>query len=233
MRHELQCTERVSYTFKIVALSVCEVVHRISLPFAACTVMRSLYYTIHNRVAEVHVRACHVNLGTEHHLAFFYLAVVHLLKQLQAFFCRTITIRTLSSRLSRSTLLCSDFFCRLLVDICFTFFNKLNSKVPQLLEIVGSIIFVSPLVTQPLDIFLNSFNVFHVFFCRVSVVESQITYATVFLGNTEVHADGLSMSDVQITVWLWRETGLYFSSVLTFFQVFFDYLFNEVQAFLF
>ena len=71
---------------------MCKVIHRISLPCFAGTMVRMLHDTVHDGVAEVHVGACHVNLGTEHHLAFLYFACVHFLEQFQAFFYRTVTV---------------------------------------------------------------------------------------------------------------------------------------------
>ena len=62
VRNKLQCTQRVGYTFKVVALSVSEIIHRVSLPCSTRTVVRMLHNAIDNRVAEVHVGACHVNL---------------------------------------------------------------------------------------------------------------------------------------------------------------------------
>ena len=78
--HKLQCAERVCHAFEEVALSVGEVVHRISLPSGTRAMVRMLHYTVDDGVAEVHVGACHVYLGTEHHGTFLNLAAVHLLE---------------------------------------------------------------------------------------------------------------------------------------------------------
>ena len=57
-----------------------EVVHRISLPSGTRAMVRMLHYTVDDGVAEVHIGACHVYLGTEHHGTFLNLAAVHLLE---------------------------------------------------------------------------------------------------------------------------------------------------------
>ena len=63
-------------------------------------------------------------------------------------------------------------------------------------------------ISDPSDIALDGLYVFGVFFGRVGVVETQVTNTVVFLGNTEVQADRLDVTDMQVTVRLRRETRL-------------------------
>ena len=130
MRNKLQCTQRVGYTFKVVALSVSEVIHRVSLPCSTRTVVRMLPDAIDNRVAEVHVGACHVNLGTEHHGAFFNLSGVHFLEQFECFLDGAVTVRAFHTGLGRSAFLSGNLLGGLLVDICFAFFDEADGEVP-------------------------------------------------------------------------------------------------------
>ena len=106
------------------------------------------------------------------HGTFFNLTAVHLTKKLKALCDGAVTIRTFHTRLGRSTFLLSYLFGRLLVNISFSFLNKADGEIPELLEIIGCIIFITPLVTQPLNVFLDCFHVFHIFLCRVGVVEA-------------------------------------------------------------
>lgn len=101
--NEFQCTQGVGYTFEVVALSVSEVVHRVSFPGSTRTVVRMFHHAIDNRVAEVHVGTCHVNFGTEHHGAFFNLSGVHFLEQVESLFNGAVTVRAFYSGLGRST----------------------------------------------------------------------------------------------------------------------------------
>ena len=77
VRHELERTDRVGYALEEVALSVSEVVHRVSVPLCAGAVVRSVDDAIDDRVAEVHVRVSHVELSTEHHATLYSLRSVH------------------------------------------------------------------------------------------------------------------------------------------------------------
>ncbi len=78
VRYEFERAERVRHAFEIVALAMGEIVHGIGLPFVAGAVVRMVYHTVDNGVAEVHVRTGHVNFGTQHHLAFGNFARIHL-----------------------------------------------------------------------------------------------------------------------------------------------------------
>ena len=67
VRHKFECTNRVSNAFEIVRLTMSEVVHRIYLPPIAGAMVRVLDDAIHNRVAEVHIRRCHIDFCAQHH----------------------------------------------------------------------------------------------------------------------------------------------------------------------
>ena len=110
-------------------------------------------------------------------------------------------------------------FACLLVDVGLAFLDKAHGKVPQLLEIVGSAVYVLPLEAQPADVFKDGINVFGIFFLRVCVVEAQVADAAKALGHAEVHANSFRMAYVQIPVRLGRETRLKASVVLTCGQV--------------
>lgn len=67
------------------------------------------------------------------------------------------------------------------------------------MEIVGSIVFVAPPVAQPLNIFLDSLYVLHVFFGGVGIIETQVADTAMCGGNTKIQANGLAVR-VKITV---------------------------------
>ena len=67
MRNKFECAYRVGNAFEIIALTMCEVIHGVSVPLRPCAVMWRMYYAIHYRIAEVHVGICHIQFGAEHH----------------------------------------------------------------------------------------------------------------------------------------------------------------------
>ena len=62
---------------------------------------------IHNRVAEVHIRRCHIYLGSEHARAFGKLAGIHAHEEVQIFLGRARPIGALRARYGGSALLLS------------------------------------------------------------------------------------------------------------------------------
>ena len=66
----------------------------------------------------------------------------------------------------------------------------------------------APVEAQPLDVVFDRLNEFDVFFCRVSIVKTQIALTLVVLRNAEIQADRLRMADMQIAIRLRRETGV-------------------------
>ena len=65
---------------------------------------------VHDRVAEVHVGACHVYFGTKHHGTFLGFVAIHLFEQGKALFDRTVAVRTLDTGLGGSAFLLRYLF---------------------------------------------------------------------------------------------------------------------------
>ena len=198
----------MSNPFKVVALSMREIVHRISIPLVSCLDVGDVQNTIDQRVAEQHVRMGHVDLGTQYECSRFALATVHILEESQVLLNRAIAIGTVGARTGRRTFLLGDDLRTLLVDICSALFDEPDGKVPQLLEVVAGIVDICPLESQPLDIVLDTLDILCIFFDRVGVVEAEVANTAIFLGESEVNGNSLGMADVQVSVWLWWESRL-------------------------
>ena len=130
MGNKLKRADRVGDAFKVVTLSVRKVVHWISFPLIARAMMVLIDHTIDDRIAEVHIRICHVDLGAQNHCSFGHFACVHFLKERKAFFNWPITIRARFSWFSWRALLCGNLFTGLLVNISFALLNQTYCKVP-------------------------------------------------------------------------------------------------------
>ena len=68
------------YAFDGIFKPVRPVVHRIDVPFASGAMVRRVHDPIHDRIAEVQVRAGHIDFGSQDHLPVLDLAVFHLCK---------------------------------------------------------------------------------------------------------------------------------------------------------
>ena len=196
--------------------------------------MGNVEYAIDKGIAEQHVGVSHVDLGTQYHGAWLALTTVHELEQLQVLLNRTVAIRAVGTWACSCTLLLGNHFGALLINVGAALLDEPYGKVPELLEIVAGIVNICPLETKPLNIVLDALDIFCIFLDRVGVVEAQVALTAIFLGQSEVDGDSFSVSDMQVSVWLWWETGLHSATVLTFGQIIDDFLLNEAyRLFLF
>ena len=89
---------------------------------------------------------------------------------------------------------------------------------------------MSPLKSEPLDVVEDVLYILGVLFRGVGIIETKVADAAELLCGPEVHADGFGVTDVEVSVGLRGETGLYASVVLAFLEVFGNELFDEAQA---
>ena len=214
-----------------VALSVCEVVHRVDAPLVAGAVVFGVQDAVHDGVAEVHVGRCHVDFGAEHAAAVRELTRLHATEQVEVLLHAAVAVRTLRAGCSRHSPTLADLLLCLVIDIRETVLNELLGPQVELVEVVGSVVFRRPLEAQPLDVLADGVHIFGVFLHGIRVVKAEVGLSAIFLSNTEVQTDGLGVADMQVTVRLWWESRLYSAIVLPVLNVFFDNLLNEIHIF--
>lgn len=201
-------------SLEIVALAVGEVVHGVDVPFRACAVVGVLDDAIHYGVAEVHVGRRHVDFGAEHSRSFGEFARVHTHEQVEIFLYRTRAVGALGAGRGGRALLGGNFFRGLVVDISLPLLDHPHGKVEKLGEIVGGVIFaVAPVEAEPVDVLADGIHIFGIFLNGVGIVETEIAGAAEFFSNTEIHADGLGVADMEVAVGLGRETRVEASAV--------------------
>ena len=83
-----------------------------------------------------------------------------------------------------------------------------------------------------MNIFHYGVYIFYVLLHRIGIVKSQITCTSELFGNSEIHTDRFRMPYMQITVRLWRKTRIQSATILSGFQIGFNYLFYEIKTFL-
>ena len=211
---ELQRTDRVRDALEVVALPVGKVVHRVHIPLGARTVVGHLDDAVDDGVAEVHVGRGHIDLGAQDHRPLGELPSVHTAEEVEALPSGTVAVGTSYPRGRRRALLLGDLLGRLLIDVGVTRQDQLLGEAIQALEVVRGVVLSAPLEAQPLDVLADSVDVLHILLGGVGVVEAEVAHAAIALGDTEVHADGLSVADVQVAVGLGWEAGLQASAVL-------------------
>ena len=232
MHLELQRTDRVRHPFEEVTLPVGKVIHGVDAPLRTRAVVRHLDDAVDDGVAEVHVRRSHIDLRTQDHRTFGELPSVHAAEEIEALLDGAVAIGAGDTRDRRRTLLRCDLLGRLLIDVSMACADQLFGELVQTLEVVRSIVDIAPVEAEPLDILTDSIDVLDVFLRGIRIVEAEVTHPTIVLCDTEVHADGLGVPDVEIAVGLWWETRLDASIILPGTKVALDDLLDEVQALL-
>ena len=227
MGHKFKRTDRVRNSFEIIALSMCKVIHRVSMPHRSRSVVRRMDNAIHNRVAEVHIGIGHIEFGSQHHGPFGCFRLIHLFKQCEILFHRSVSVRRGRSRHRWGSFLLCNLLAGLLIDVSIAATNHPYRKIPQLLEIFWSIIDVTPFKAQPLNIVENIFHIFIFFFARVGIIETKVAHTLVFFCHSEVHADSFCVPNMQIAIRFRWESRLDSTAVFTFSQVLFNDLFYK------
>ena len=195
---------------KCVLNRVCKVVQRIDAPLIALPVMVCTHDAVNRRVAQVHVRTCHVDLGTQRLGAIGKLAVAHVLEQLQVFLNRTVAVRTRLARLGQRAAVLAHFLLRQIVNICLAVLDQLYRAVKAGFKVVRAVVHTAArlLTGQPLDVLPDGVYILGILLDRVGVVIAQIEQAVVFFCNRPVDEDRLCRANVQITVRLRRKAGV-------------------------
>ena len=214
MRFEFQRTDGVGNAFDPVAKRVRKVIHRVDTPLVTGAVVGAVLDAVDDRVAHVHVRARKIHLGAETLLAVGVLAVAHLAEQLHVLFDAAVAVRARAAGLAGVV---AAVFLHLVAGQVFhvglAHLDKLFGKGVNLVVVVAGEVFAAlPFKAEPLHVFTDGVHVFHVFLGGVRVVKAQVRDAAeilVLVCRTEIQADGLGVSDVDVAVGFGRKTGVH------------------------
>ena len=162
-----------------------EVVHRIDAPFISCIVMCHAGYTVNDRVTHVHIRWCHIDLGTENLLSISVFALTHLFKKLKILFYSTVSVRALFTWLCKSSSVLTNLVCSQVADKGLAFLNKLHCCLIHLIKIIRcKEKSVFPVCTKPFHVSLDGLYKFGFLLCRVGIIKTEIEFSVVFLSQS-------------------------------------------------
>ena len=195
-------------------------VHRVDAPAVAGVVMRRPLDAVDHRIAQVDVRARHVELGAQHGGAVGELAGLHLSQPCQVLGRRALAERAVLPRRREVAAVRPDLVGALLVDVSETGADQGLGGAVHEVEIVAREVEVRgrrlvrpsglgcvPVEAEPADRVDDRVDVLLLFLLRVGVVEAQVADAAVFLRQPEVEGDALGVADVQVAVRLGRKAG--------------------------
>ena len=199
------------------------------MPSIASSVGR-VQHAVDDGVSHVDVRRRHVDLGAQADFAVRVLAVSHVVEDLQGFFPGTVSVRAVGARLGQRASGRLDLVRGLGADISVAVADELFGAFVHLIEIVGSKQEVVPLEAKPLHVLFDIAYEFLIFGDGVRVVVTQIERTAILERCTGIQADGFAVSDVQVSVGFWRESGANFSVVLLILDILVDDIVNEVSG---
>ena len=208
---EFKRANGVGDVFKRIFDWVSKGVHRVDAPLVTRAMVFGKADTIDCRVTQVDIGACHINLGTNHHGAFGVLTVAHFAEKTKVFFNRAVTIGGVLSRFGQSAAIGMHFFRGLFVDVGKAGLHEVLCAVVHPLEVVAcevEIIFfaVLPIKAQPLHRLFNGVDVLLVFLDRIGIVKAHVAVAAVVTSQTEIQADTLGVTNMQIAIGFGRKT---------------------------
>ena len=170
--------------------------------------MWHIFDSVGNRVSHRGIRVLHIELESKHSFSFVIFSQSHCLELSQVFFNGSVSPWTLKSSAS----IIRHFLLSLMADVSVSLFDQLNGEFVEIVKVLRGMSDLEGLVSQPVNILLDTVNVFHTFSLWVSIVETQVGLASVFGSKQEIESHSEGMSDMNIAVWFWRETSVNLSA---------------------
>ena len=166
------------------------------------------------------------------------LSPAHALEEGQVLFHRSVSVRAGLAGLSQSAAHAAHLFGREVADVRLPFLDRLDRKGVHVVEVVAPpeyarrrILFTdpNPFGPQPPYVLDDRLDVFLLFLAGVGVVHPQIELSAETGGDAVVEADALGMPDVQVSIGLRWEPGVYAAPELSGLVVFEDDFANEID----
>jgi len=226
---KLQGADGMGNAFNRVALAMGKVIHGVNAPGVSGPVVLGMKNPVHDRIPHVEIGGSHVDLGSKNPGAVRKLAPAHALKKGQVLLRGTDSVRALFPRLCQGPPVFPDLLCTEIIHIGFPLQDQPHGEFIELLKIVGGIVLpIFPVKTEPTDIGLDRLHVFDVLLAGIRVVEAQIAEAFELEGKTEIEADGLGVTDMEVAVWLRRKARVNPAAIFVRLQVISDDVLDEI-----
>ena len=144
---------------------------------------------VHRRIAQVHIVGVHVDFGSERFLAVFELAILHPLEQIQILFDGPVSEGTVFAWLVPAATVLPNFFNRLVANVSLAVFDEFDCPLINLIKIVRGKVLGVPFESKPFNVFTNRVDKLGVFFFRIGIVESKVTFSAKLSGHSKIQAN--------------------------------------------
>ena len=173
------------------------IVEGVDFPGVAGAVVMVELDAIHQRVAHQHIFVSHVDFSAQNSTAGLAFASLHLAEEVDVFLDAALAEGAVDAGAFDGATVNADGFAVLVVDVGEAFFNQQLGPLVHLLEIVRGVTHLQLVAAgEPFDIADDGIDVFDVFLAGVGVVEAQTADAVELIGDAEIEADGLGVSNV-------------------------------------
>ena len=161
---------------------------------------------VHDRVAQVQVRARHVDLRAQRPRAVGEFAGAHPREEVQVLLHGAVAVRAVLARPRQRAAMRADLVGGQVADVRLALADQLDGPLVHLLEIVrGEEQPVAPVRADPAHVLDDGVHELLLFLGRVGVVEPQIEQPAEILRDAEIDPERLRVADMQIGVRLRRE----------------------------
>ena len=184
-----------------------EVVHRVDRPRVAGVLVRDLADAVQRRIAQVDVAAGHVDPGAQRFRAVGELAGAHAREQIEILRHAAIAIWRIAAGFGQRAAVFALLLGAQIAHEGSAIADQLERALVQHAEIVRGVAQFVPLEAEPVHVVLDRLDVLDVFLGRIGVIETQMADAAEIVGDAEVQADRLGVSEMQIAVGFRREAG--------------------------
>ena len=200
---ELKGAQRVSDVFDRVAKAVSVVIRRVNAPEISRVRVGGILYTVSHEVAHVWIVVLHVDLASKRCLTFLVLTGAHLFEFLEVPFNRIIAGRRIEFVFAEV----GHVFFILEAHISESLFDQPHGDLVKFLEVVRRGGSCNWLVAEPSDNLCDVIDVLLALLIWIGIIIAKIRVATILLCDFEIKTNSFGVSNVQVSVWLRRESG--------------------------
>ncbi len=225
---ELEGADRMGDPLEGVGQAVGEIVHRVDAPRVPGAVMGGVEDAVDHRVAQVHVRRGHVDLGPQHPAAVRELAGAHAPEQIQVLLHAAVAEGALFAGFGQGAAVVADLLGVQAVNVGLAGPDQVNGELVEPIEVVRGVAELLPVEPQPAHILLDRLGILLLFPGGVGIVHAQVTAAGEFGGQAEIETDRFGVADMQIAVGLGGKAGQNPSAMFFGLDVFGDERTNKI-----